>query len=84
MRSVRLSKALTKGKVLVRNTRTGQILLKFRSAGVTDRIIPPYNLADVNSRESFTNLSQIYSQEQLKASNLEDLIVRGDLEMLAE
>lgn len=84
MKSVRLSKALAKGKVSVRNTRTGQLLLKFRGAGVSDRIIPPFNLLDMNSKESFTNLSQIYSTEQLKASNLEDLILRGDLEMLAD
>ena len=83
MRSVRLSKALVKGKVFVRNAKTGQIMLKFRSPGVTDRILPPYALAESNSRESFTNLSQIYSVEQLKTSNLEDLILRGDLELLA-
>lgn len=84
MRSVRLSKALVKGRVFVRNAKTGQIMLKFRSAGVNDRIFTPYALSDSNSRETFTNLSQLYSVEQLKTSNLEDLILRGDLELLAE
>lgn len=84
MKSVRLSKALATGKVSVRNTRTGQLLLKFRTPGVTDRILPPFNLVDQNSKDSFTNLSQIYSTEQLKTSNLEDLILRGDVEILAE
>ena len=84
MRSVRLSKALGKNKVVVRNAKTGQIMLKFRAPGVSDRILAPYALADSNNKETFTNLSQIYSVEQLKTSNLEDLILRGDLELLAE
>ena len=83
MKSVRLSKALSSGKVLVRTGRgvAGQVLLKFRTPGVSDRLIIPYSLQDQMQQESYINLSRMYSADQLTASNLEDLVLRGDLEL---
>ena len=83
MRSVRLSKALSSGKVMSRTGRTvvGQVLLKFRASNVADRIIMPYPLQDQASPDSYINLSRMYSSEQLTASNLEDLVLKGDLEL---
>jgi len=82
MRSVQLSKALSAGKVYVRSGRnvTGQTYLRF--AGTTKpKIISPYPLADTLKDESFINLSMTYSADQLKNSNIEDLIVSGALEL---
>jgi len=81
MRSARLAKAITKAAVYVRNGRTGQVLLKFRSPGAKDRLFPPVPLKDLNNKESFINLSKLYSAEQLKTSTLEDLILAGHLEL---
>jgi len=81
MRSVRLAKAIAKGTVFVRNNRTGQVLLKFRSANAKDRLFSPVPLKDVNKKESFLNLSRLYSAEQLMSSTLEDLILAEDLEL---
>jgi hypothetical protein len=81
MRSARLAKAITKGSVFVRNNRTGQVILKFRSKGAKDRIFPPVPLQDQNNKDSYINLSRIYSAEQLMASTLEDLILTQDLEL---
>lgn len=81
MRSARLAKAITRGTVHVRNNRTGQVILKFRSQGAKDRIFPPVPLQDQNNRDSFVNLSRFYSAEQLIASTLEDLILAEDLEL---
>lgn len=81
MRSARLAKAITKGSVFVRNNRTGQVILKFRSKGAKDRIFPPVPLQDQNNKESFINLSRIYSAEQIISSTLEDLILADDLEL---
>jgi hypothetical protein len=81
MRSARLAKAMAKGSVHVRNNRTGQVLLKFRSKGAKDRIFPPVPLQDQNSRDSYINLSRIYSAEQLMSSTLEDLVLAQDLEL---
>lgn len=81
MRSARLAKAIAKGSVYVRNSRTGQVILKFRSKGAKDRIFPPVPLQDQNNKESFINLSRLYSSEQLKCSTLEDLILTQDLEL---
>jgi len=80
-RSVILAKAISRGKVCVRNARTGQLLLKFRKGGKGDRIISPYPVRDLTKRTSYTNLSQFYSAEDLKRSNLEDLFIQGDLEL---
>ena len=84
MRSARLAKAITKGTVFIRNNRTGQVILKFRSQGALaakDRIFPPVPLHDQNNKESFLNLSKLYSAEQLIASTLEDLVIAEDLEL---
>lgn len=83
MKSVRLSKSLSAGKVLIRTGRgvAGQVLLKFRTPGISDRIITPYPLRDQANLDSFINLSRMYSADQLVASNLEDLILTGDLEL---
>jgi len=81
MKSARLAKAIAKGVVFVRNRQTGQVILKFRSPKVTDRIFPPVPLQDQNNRESYINLSKLYSAEQLIASTLEDRILAGDLEI---
>ena len=84
MKSVRLSRALAKNKVFVRNARTGQVLLKFRAAaqnGIKDRIFPPYQLIDQKSMDSFVHLSALYTAEQLRTSNLESLIIAQDLEL---
>lgn len=83
MRSVQLSKALSNGLVYVRTGRNvaGQIFIKFRNPSVKDKILTPYPLRDQMNPESFTNLSAVYSADQLKNSNLEDLLVRGDLEL---
>jgi len=81
MRSARLAKAITKGTVFVRNNRTGQVILKFRGHGSKDRIFPPVPLQDQNNKESFLNLSRLYSAEQLIASTLEDLVLMEDLEL---
>jgi hypothetical protein len=81
MRSARLAKAITRGTVFVRNNRTGQVILKFRSQGAKDRIFPPVPLQDLNNKESFINMSRFYSADQLKASTLEDLILTEDLEL---
>lgn len=81
MRSARLAKAITRGVVYVRNNRTGQVILKFRSKGAKDRIFPPVPLHDQNNKESFINLSRLYSAEQLQSSTLEDLVLSEDLEL---
>ena len=81
MRSARLAKAITKGSVYVRNNRTGQVILKFRTQGAKDRIFPPVPLQDQNNKESFINLSRFYSAEQLITSTLEDLVINQDLEL---
>lgn len=84
MKSVRLSRALARNKVFVRNARTGQVLLKFRASaqtGVKDRLFPPYQLSDQKSPDSFVNLSALYTAEQLRTSNLEALILAQDLEL---
>jgi hypothetical protein len=81
MRSARLAKAITKGSVCIRNNRTGQVILKFRSKGAKDRIFPPVPLQDQNNKDSYINLSRIYSAEQLMSSTLEDLILAQDLEL---
>lgn len=81
MRSARLAKAITRGQVYVRNNRTGQVILKFRSPGAKDRIFPPVPLHDQNNKDSFINLSKFYSAEQIQASTLEDLILAEDLEL---
>jgi len=83
MKSVKLSKALSSGQVLVRTGRnvTGQVCLKFRNPEVVDKFITPYNLKDQSSPESYINLSANYSADQLKNSNLEDLIIQRDLEL---
>lgn len=82
MRSVQLSKALSAGRVYVRSGRnvTGQTCIKF--AGSTKpKILSPYPLADMLKDESYINLSLSYSADQLKNSNIEDLIVSGALEL---
>ena len=84
MRSARLAKAITKGKVRVRNRQTGQVLLKFRTAGIKDRIFAPVPLHARSSDESYLNLSKLYSAESLMASTLEDRILAGDLELRAD
>jgi len=81
MRSARLAKAITKGSVYVRNNRTGQVILKFRTQGAKDRIFPPVPLQDQNNKDSFINLSRFYSAEQLITSTLEDLVINQDLEL---
>lgn len=81
MRSARLAKAITKGEVMVRNNRTGQVILKFRGKGAKDRIFPPVPLQDLHNKNSFINLSKLYSAEQLMSSTLEDLILVQDLEL---
>ena len=81
MRSARLAKAISRGTVYVRNKQTGQVILKFRTPNLNDRIFPPVPLQDQNSKESFVNLSRAYSAEQLIASTLEDRILAGDLEL---
>lgn len=81
MRSVKFAKALSQGKVVVRNSRTGQILLKFRSPDAKDRILPPVPLQDLNNPDSYVNLSKLYSVEQLVASNLEDRILAEDVQL---
>jgi len=81
MRSARLAKAITKGSVFVRNNRTGQVILKFRTQGAKDRIFAPVPLHDQNNKDSYLNLSRLYSAEQLMASTLEDLILAQDLEL---
>jgi len=81
MRSIKLAKAISKGKVFVRNNSTGQVLLHFRSPNTKDRIFPPVPLQDQNNPETYVNLSRIYSSGQLMASNLEDRILAKDLEL---
>lgn len=83
MRSARLAKMISRGKVFIRNNRTGQVVLKFRDRLVRDRIFPPVPLHDLNNPESYINLAQIYSSVQLQASTLEDLILAEDLELKA-
>jgi len=85
MKSIQLAKALTAGRVMVRTGKqvAGQVILKFRHPGTKDRIISPYPLQDQLKESSFTNLSATYSLEQLKSSNIEDLIVNLDLELKA-
>jgi len=81
MRSARLAKSIAKGTVFVRNNRTGQVILKFRGHGAKDRIFSPVPLQDQNNKDSFINLSRLYSAEQLQASTLEDLVINEDLEL---
>jgi hypothetical protein len=83
MRSVLLSKALSSGKVFVRTGRnvTGQVHLKFRNPEVKDKIISAFPLKDQMKEESYLNLSASYSADQLKNSNLEDMIVSRMLEL---
>jgi hypothetical protein len=83
MRSIKLSKALTSGKVMVRTGRkvTGSVILKFRHKDAQDRLIMPYPMQDIHNDESYINLSRLYSAEQLMASNIEDLILTEDLEL---
>ena len=83
MKSVQLAKALSRGNVWVRTGRkvNGQIMLKFRDSKLRDRLIHPYPLKEQNNKKSFVHLSKLYSADQLQNSNLEDLIVMGDLEL---
>lgn len=83
MKSVKLAKAINNGNVLIRTGRNvmGQIFIKFRNPDVKDKIISAYPLQDRMKPESYTNLSLTYSAEQLKNSNLEDLIMSGDIEV---
>ncbi len=81
MRSARLAKAISTGSVLVRNNRTGQVILKFYSVGAKDRLFNPVPLHDLNNKDSFINLSKLYSAEQLMSSTLESLILNRDLEL---
>ena len=81
MKSVRLARAINKGAVKVRNARTGQILLKFRSPGAADRLMHPYPNGHQTNPDTFVDLSRMYSAEQLMASNLEDLLLAQDLEL---
>lgn len=83
MKSIKLAKALTNGRVLVRTGKRvmGQVVLKFRTNEVPDRLIMPYPLQDTTRDESFINLSKLYSSEQLLNSNLENLILNNDLEL---
>lgn len=81
MRSARLAKAIARGSVFVRNNRTGQVILKFRSKGAKDRIFPPVPLQDQNNKDSYINLSRTYSAEQIMSSTLEDLLLAQDLEL---
>jgi hypothetical protein len=81
MRSARLAKAISRGQVHVRNKQTGQVMLKFRSQEVKDRIFSPVPLHSRNKTDSFMNLSKLYSAENLIASTLEDRILAGDLEL---
>ena len=82
MRSARLAKSIAKGTVFVRNNRTGQVILKFRGGhGAKDRIFSPVPLQDQNNKDSFINLSRLYSAEQIQASTLEDLVINEDLEL---
>ncbi len=81
MRSARLAKALAKGSVYIRNNRTGQVILKFHSPTAKDRIFSPTPLTDLNKKESYINLSNLYTTEQLKASTLEDLLLSQDLDL---
>jgi len=82
MRSVQLSRAINAGTVRVRNACTGEVILKFRSPDVADRLFRPYALRDQNSADSYVHLSRQYSAEQLMASNLEDLLASKALELL--
>jgi hypothetical protein len=84
MRSVKLAKALSKGKAFVRNQKTGQVMLKFRTPGVHDRILQPYSVEDEHRRDTYINLCSYYTPEQLKQSNLEDLLLAGDIGLLDE
>ena len=79
MRSARLAKAIAQGRVYIRNHRTGQVILKFRLPGAKDRIFPPVPLQDQTNKDSFINLSKLYSAEQLRSSTLEDLYLNQDL-----
>jgi len=83
MRSARLAKAISKGKVFVRTGRavTGSVFLKFRDPSIKDRIIQPYALKDQQKKSSFIHLSKVYSADQLLNSTLEDLLIQGDLEL---
>lgn len=85
MKSAKLAKKLAAGQVYVRTGRsvTGQVALKFRNADLKTKIFTPYPLQDQLNPESYTNLSAIYSSEQLKNSNLEDLVVNNELELRA-
>ena len=81
MRSARLAKAISRRQVKVRNRQTGQVLLKFRTSGVKDRIFQPVPVELRNDPSTYQDLSQLYSAEQLVASTLEDRILAGDLEL---
>jgi hypothetical protein len=81
MKSVRLARAIAKGAVKVRNAKTGQLLLKFRSPGAADRLMHPYPHGQQTEASTFVNLSRMYSADQLMASNLEDLLLAQDLEL---
>lgn len=83
MRSQKLEKAINAGEVSVRTGRnvTGQVLIKFRNPNVKDRVVTAYAIRDQLKPESYTNLSLTYSAEQLKNSNLEDLLIERDLEL---
>lgn len=82
MKNIKLAKALNKGKVFVRNKQTGQLILKFRIPGAKDRIIPPYAQEDEHQINTYINLCTYYTPEQLKNSNLEELLSQGDLALL--
>jgi hypothetical protein len=83
MKSIQLAKALSAGKVFVRTGRnvSGQTQLKFRNPEVGIKIITPFPMKDLLKDESFTNLSATYSADQLKNSNLEDLVISKVLEL---
>jgi hypothetical protein len=72
---------ISRGTVHVRNNRTGQVVLKFRDRATKDRVFPPVPIQDLNNRDSYINLSQIYSSAQMIASTLEDLVLAEDLEL---
>lgn len=83
MKSVQLAKALSQGSVRVRTGKKvmGQIFIKFKKPGVKDKLVTPYPLAEQLKDSSYVDLSATYSSEDLKNSNLEDLIVSGALEL---
>lgn len=83
MKSVKLAKALSRQKVYVRNARTGEITLSFYNPKIPKRILSPYAVEDEHRVEqTYINLCKLYTTEQIKNSNLEDLILARDVELL--